>query len=44
MKYEVLNIPEGLACNPETGMITGTMNTKGEYMTTFRVTNELGIS
>jgi alpha-galactosidase len=42
MKYEVLNIPEGLACNPETGMITGTLNTKGEYRTTVRVTNELG--
>jgi alpha-galactosidase len=42
MKYEVLNIPEGLVCNPETGMITGTLNTKGEYETTFRVTNELG--
>ena len=42
MKYEVLNIPEGLACNPETGMITGTINTKGEYRTTFRVTNDLG--
>jgi alpha-galactosidase len=42
MKYEVLNLPEGLACNPETGMITGTLNTKGEYRTTFRVTNELG--
>ncbi len=42
MKYEVLNLPEGLACNPETGMITGTLNTKGEYKTTFRVTNELG--
>ncbi len=42
LKYEVLNIPEGLVCNPETGMITGTINMKGEYLTTFRVTNELG--
>jgi len=42
MKYEVLNIPEGLACNPETGMINGAISTKGEYRTTFRVTNELG--
>ena len=24
LKYEVLNIPEGLVCNAETGMITGT--------------------
>jgi alpha-galactosidase len=42
MKYEALNIPEGLECNSETGMITGVINTKGEYLTTFRVTNELG--
>ena len=34
MKYEVINIPEGLACNPENGMITGTINMKGEYLTT----------
>ena len=42
LKYEVLNLPEGLACNPETGMITGSLSTKGEYLTTFRVSNELG--
>ena len=42
LKYEVLNIPESLVCNPETGMITGTISTSGEYLTTFRVTNELG--
>jgi alpha-galactosidase len=42
MKYEVLNIPEGLVCNPGTGLITGVLNIKGEYKTTFRVTNELG--
>ena len=42
MKYEVLDLPEGLQCNPDNGMITGVLDTKGEYMTTFRVTNELG--
>ncbi|MBK8882061.1 MAG: alpha-galactosidase [Bacteroidales bacterium] len=42
LKYEVLNLPEGLACNPETGMITGTLNSSGKFMTTVRVTNELG--
>jgi alpha-galactosidase len=42
MKYEVINIPEGLICDPETGMITGTVNKPGEYLTTFRVTNDLG--
>jgi alpha-galactosidase len=42
MKYEVLNLPEGLTCNQETGMVTGTLKEKGEYKTTVRVTNELG--
>ncbi len=42
MKYEVLNIPAGLSCDSKTGQITGTLNTRGEYLTTFRVTNELG--
>jgi alpha-galactosidase len=42
MKYEVLNLPEALTCNAETGMITGTINTRGEYLTTFIVSNELG--
>ena len=41
IKYEVLNLPEGLACDPETGMITGTLKTRGEYLTTVRVSNEL---
>ena len=42
IKYEVLNIPAGLSCDPETGRITGTLDAPGEYLTTFRVTNELG--
>jgi alpha-galactosidase len=42
LKFEVMNIPAGLSCDSETGMISGTINSKGEYMTTFRVTNELG--
>jgi alpha-galactosidase len=42
LKYEVIDLPEGLEYNPETGMITGRLENKGEYMTTFRVTNELG--
>jgi len=41
MKYKVLNIPAGLSCDPETGRITGMLDTPGEYLTTFRVTNEL---
>jgi alpha-galactosidase len=42
LKYVVLNIPDGLECDPETGMISGTIRNKGEYPVTFRVTNELG--
>jgi alpha-galactosidase len=42
MKYEVLNIPSGLRCNQETGQISGTINKPGEYITTVRVSNELG--
>jgi alpha-galactosidase len=44
MKYEVLNLPAGLRCDPETGQIKGTLNKPGEYLTTFRVSNELGSS
>jgi|WetSurMetagenome_2_1015567.scaffolds.fasta_scaffold00070_22 alpha-galactosidase len=42
VKYEVLNLPEGLVCDGATGMITGTLNTPGEYLTTIRVTNYAG--
>jgi alpha-galactosidase len=42
IKYEVINIPAGLECDPLTGRITGTLDNPGEYLTTFRVTNELG--
>jgi alpha-galactosidase len=42
MKYEVLNLPSGLICDPETGQIKGTLNKPGEYLTTFRVSNKLG--
>ena len=44
MKYEVLNLPVGLKCDPETGQIKGTVNSPGEYLTTFRVSNELGFA
>lgn len=44
MKYQVLNLPEGLACDSLTGQITGTINNPGEYLTTFRVSNRLGKS
>ena len=42
MKYEVLNLPSGLKCDPATGQISGAIEKKGEYLTTFRVSNELG--
>ncbi len=42
MKYEVLNLPNGLTCNPDNGQITGIIETPGEYNTTFKVTNKLG--
>jgi alpha-galactosidase len=42
MKYEVLNLPDGLKCDPETGQIKGTLNIPGEYLTTFRVSNDVG--
>ena len=40
--YEVINLPEGLVCDREKGMITGIISNTGEYKTTFRVTNSLG--
>jgi alpha-galactosidase len=42
MKYEVLNLPDGLKCNPEDGQISGTINNPGEYITAIKVSNELG--
>ncbi len=42
MKYEVLNLPDGLACDRATGQITGMISNPGEYITTFKVTNSAG--
>ncbi|MBI5010749.1 MAG: putative Ig domain-containing protein, partial [Bacteroidia bacterium] len=42
MKYEVINLPEGLTCDNATGMITGILNSPGEYKTTVRATNLKG--
>lgn len=44
MKYEVLNMPEGLVCDAITGKITGAINVPGEYITTIKVTNSSGTS
>jgi alpha-galactosidase len=43
VKYEVLNLPEGLACDPNSGQITGVIRQPGDYLTTFRATNSKGI-
>lgn len=42
MKYEVLDLPDGLSCDPNTGQITGILSNPGVYLTSFRVTNALG--
>ena len=42
MKYEVLNLPEGLRCDPVTGQISGSLEKTGEYLTIFRVSNNFG--
>jgi len=44
MSYEVVNLPEGLACNKETGIITGSLASRGEFTVTFKVSNELGFA
>jgi alpha-galactosidase len=42
LKYEVLNLPEGLSCDENTGYISGSISVAGTYKTTFRVTNSSG--
>lgn len=42
VRYEVLNLPDGLACDENTGQITGRIFKEGEYLTTFKVTNSFG--
>ncbi|MFA5817090.1 MAG: NPCBM/NEW2 domain-containing protein, partial [Bacteroidales bacterium] len=42
MKYEVLNLPAGLKVDPATGVISGSIGQPGEFVTTFRVSNDLG--
>jgi alpha-galactosidase len=44
MKYEVLNLPEGLVCDAGTGKISGVIIVPGEYITTMKVTNSSGTS
>jgi alpha-galactosidase len=44
MRYEVINLPEGLSCNSDNGQITGVIEKPGEYVTTIRITNKSGQS
>jgi alpha-galactosidase len=42
MNYEVVNLPAGLNVDPATGILSGSIAQAGEYVTTFRVSNNLG--
>ncbi len=42
MKFLVENLPAGLQLDSNTGIITGTISKKGEYIVTFKATNNLG--
>jgi alpha-galactosidase len=44
LKYEILDLPEELACDPISGRITGTLSEPGVYNTTVRVSNKSGTS
>jgi alpha-galactosidase len=42
MEFAVDGLPEGLKVDPQTGQITGAINSRGEYVVTFRARNALG--
>jgi alpha-galactosidase len=42
VRFEVLNLPEGLVCDNKSGQISGVINKPGEYNVTFRATNSRG--
>lgn len=42
MKYEVANLPAGLNVNPATGEISGSIAQPGEFLTTCKVSNDMG--
>lgn len=42
VRYEALNLPAGLVCNENTGQITGVIAQPGEYLVTFKATNNTG--
>jgi alpha-galactosidase len=42
MLFSVDNLPAGLSVNPETGIITGAIQERGEHVVTFKAANDLG--
>ncbi len=42
LKYTAADLPEGLVLNPETGLITGSLKKKGEFVVKLTVENQLG--
>lgn len=42
LKYEEMNLPGGLKCDPATGQLSGSINKPGTYLTTVVVSNKLG--
>ena len=44
MEFAVDGLPEGLKVDPPTGQITGAINSRGEYVVTFRARNAAGRS
>jgi len=42
MKFEVENLPKQLKVDAATGLITGTLKTRGEYAVVLKATNKLG--
>ncbi|MCX6306549.1 MAG: putative Ig domain-containing protein [Bacteroidetes bacterium] len=42
LKYSAADLPEGLAINPENGLITGSLKKKGDYLVRLTVENQLG--
>ena len=42
IQFSAKGLPDGLKINANNGQITGTVNTKGDYIVTFSATNSLG--
>lgn len=42
MTFAVDNLPAGLSVDPKTGIITGVVKERGDYVVTFKAKNELG--